>query len=127
MVDHLNRILAWGGGFQHKFFKNSNAQGVARGEWMLKVRFDWYIIVYLTVTSNVKEIILAKLTYLSMIKETKKTYPAYISTGNGQFLIKRVPFTALYYRVFVFFLHYFFNLGEVIWTQAFYHFRVLPL
>ena len=45
----------WGGAFEqlfslvrgeseHKFSKNSNARGVARGGGMLKLRFDWYII-----------------------------------------------------------------------------------
>ena len=33
------------GEFEQKFFKNSNARGVARGGGgMLKLRFDWYII-----------------------------------------------------------------------------------
>ena len=30
------------GGFEQRFFKNSNARGVAQGG-MLKLRFDWYI------------------------------------------------------------------------------------
>ena len=32
------------GEFEQKFFKNSNARGVAR-RGMLKLRFDWYMIV----------------------------------------------------------------------------------
>ena len=42
------------GGFEQKFSKNSNAQGVAQGVahgiaqgGMLKLRFDWYITQYL--------------------------------------------------------------------------------
>ena len=34
--------LAGSGEFEHKFFKNSNAQGVAY-PGMLKLQFDWYI------------------------------------------------------------------------------------
>ena len=32
------------GEFEHKFSKNSNARGIARGGGELKLRFDWYII-----------------------------------------------------------------------------------
>ena len=43
-MGHLNGFFAPGGGNLNKpIFKSSNAQG-----WMLKLRFDWYIIVIKT-------------------------------------------------------------------------------
>lgn len=60
------------------------------------------------------------LTDVTLIKGTKLTYPANISTGNGQFLIKGTPFTVLYQRVFLFLLHDLLYLREIIWSPALY-------
>ena len=53
MMGHLNSFSASGGGNLNKnFAKNSNARGMPGGGGMLKLRFDWYIIL---TTPNVRD------------------------------------------------------------------------